>query len=455
MQNTLNRMSAAVFPRVRLPYVTFAAALLCGAIAVFSAISLEAAGPKRPYTSKNVSTIYQQNVNSGYLSRELIQISERSYEPGEIVEYDFPSIQSVPKAARVSVEKLPEASDGKLVSGTSLPPKPLSASRQDLSDIYGLRPEEKSATLASKSPVVRQKASARQAVLTTIVTDDKYVNPWAPKAAATKPIRQSASLENERIETDLFEEALEGASEDAPSFAEDLSAEAVTVAPAAPTAISASVATTHQVPSPLTAPQSGLPNGVVTVPLQIQVSSLPSGGVVLQTASADASSNASVNALEVPKFSGTITRTVSSNDLRRDSKAAIETADLLPPEGMDPSMPLNEIRLNFDPHVTDLSVQNIKWLREFAKKARQSDLPMVEVRISSLRPEMQSARYDMVLRTLTNNGLYEEQIRPIITERHPDSFVVSLAKSGQASVLKAANLDSVYSESDDPYATVW
>ena len=478
MQNTKKRMHEILFPRARLPYATFTAALLCGAIALFSAIKGEAASQsaKKPYVSKNVSTVYKQNVNSGYLSRELIEISERSYEPGEIVEYDYPDIKPVPKVARVNVEQLPEASDRGLASGTSFASGKLPGARQDLKDIYGLRPDEKSENLSAKAPVVKMKtvAAAKKQEQKNIITvsSDKYTNPWAPKTSARRPVRQIASTEEAEL---LLQDPLDAAmmmdmdgmpapapqvmemNDTMPMMTEPYAIEDQFPAPAMVSPGSAEIgnyAAGIQTPPPsLPTAQSGMPqqSNVVTVPLQIQVSSLPTGELTVQAGEAS-----SVNALAVPTFSGTITRAATPSDLRRDAKAqALETVDLLPPEGMDPNMPLNEIRLNFDPHMTDLSVQNIKWLREFAKKARQSDLPMVEIRMSSLRPDMQAARYDMVIRTLTNNGLYEEQIRPIITERHPDSFIVSMAKKNQSTRLQQLKMDDIYADSDDPFATVW
>ncbi len=115
----------------------------------------------------------------------------------------------------------------------------------------------------------------------------------------------------------------------------------------------------------------------------------------------------------------------------------------------DGNISLTELKINFKPSKSDLSVKTVRWLKEFSKKAVLNFENIIEIKISPNMPYLQNERLLMLRGVLTANGVYDQQIRVVTTRRAADSVIIK--------VIEAEDEDSVeqnpmnYAEKEEAY----
>ena len=85
-----------------------------------------------------------------------------------------------------------------------------------------------------------------------------------------------------------------------------------------------------------------------------------------------------------------------------------------------------EMRLTFKPDSTEMSVQSIKWIKALGQKAKKDIQNAIEVRMSTVDPELQDKRFAIIRNTLLGVGVEEVQILPVSTDRTPHSIVLRM-----------------------------
>ena len=84
----------------------------------------------------------------------------------------------------------------------------------------------------------------------------------------------------------------------------------------------------------------------------------------------------------------------------------------------------DEIRLTFKPQSTDLSAASVKLIRKFASRAQNDIQKRIEVRISQADPAIQVQRLAIIRNIITGEGVADEQIVVLKTDRSPETMVL-------------------------------
>ncbi len=95
-------------------------------------------------------------------------------------------------------------------------------------------------------------------------------------------------------------------------------------------------------------------------------------------------------------------------------------------EDVDDNISLTELKINFRPFKSDMSVKTVRWLKEFSKKAAVNFDNIVEIRVSPNLPYLQNERLLMLKGILNSNGVYDQQIRVIANRKSADSVIVKV-----------------------------
>ncbi|MDR2902780.1 MAG: hypothetical protein LBU87_06735 [Lactobacillales bacterium] len=92
--------------------------------------------------------------------------------------------------------------------------------------------------------------------------------------------------------------------------------------------------------------------------------------------------------------------------------------------GQAPFIMPQEVKVTFYPNATEFSGQTLKWIKAFSKAALTDPRLVVEVRMSTTNPEIQSKRLLLVKNTLLSYGLSTHQIQVAYTKRPKDTLVL-------------------------------
>ena len=84
----------------------------------------------------------------------------------------------------------------------------------------------------------------------------------------------------------------------------------------------------------------------------------------------------------------------------------------------------DEIRLTFKPKNADLSAASAKLIRKFSKHARENIQKRIEIRVSFEDVAVQKKRLTMIRNLLTGEGVENEQIVVLQTDRSPETIVL-------------------------------
>ncbi|OPZ77265.1 MAG: hypothetical protein BWY78_01078 [Alphaproteobacteria bacterium ADurb.Bin438] len=85
---------------------------------------------------------------------------------------------------------------------------------------------------------------------------------------------------------------------------------------------------------------------------------------------------------------------------------------------------LNEIRLNFRPNFADLSLQSVKLVGNFASRIANTPNSVIEVRMSDKAYNLQTNRATIVKQILNSNGISDDRINIVTTDRDVDTMVL-------------------------------
>ncbi len=88
-----------------------------------------------------------------------------------------------------------------------------------------------------------------------------------------------------------------------------------------------------------------------------------------------------------------------------------------------------EMRLSFQPNRAEISGQTLRWIKAFANKARLDNSTALEIRIDGTNfQDLQQKRLTLLHNILLHDGVLQEKINTVFTEREPNSFIIRTVK---------------------------
>lgn len=105
-----------------------------------------------------------------------------------------------------------------------------------------------------------------------------------------------------------------------------------------------------------------------------------------------------------------------------------------------------ELKLSFQPNRAEISGQTLEWLHAFADNAVKYDNVIIEIRMNrDTSYDLQQKRLKLLHTILQNNGVDENKIKVIFTDREPNSFIIRNVRYATPEEKAAAEKKNTYS----------
>lgn len=105
-----------------------------------------------------------------------------------------------------------------------------------------------------------------------------------------------------------------------------------------------------------------------------------------------------------------------------------------------------ELKLAFQPNRAEISGQTLEWLHAFAENAVQYENVTIEIRMNrNTAYDLQQKRLKLLYTILQNNGVDENKINIIFTDREPNSFIIRNVRNATPEEKAEAEKKNTYS----------